>query len=343
MKFFNILKFTVAALVILQVYSGSLERLHAMARSKSKTKGSDWADLKTYCYKFNESNSPGPKRWIRINKKNILNAGSGIVLKMYYENQSFDCPYVQSISKEDSKNRYFVPFYDMVNGAFTREKKWWAMRKFEIGMRNNVLYDMNIEDGLFSDDISKSELENIITTMQNNQYNHKTNVRTYNDKRAKILARIQDLKALKAKNIRTREELQAEVDSKQIELENTKMQLKDLMAKAEASRLQIRNYEQEINKKKTDELDPEMEDLQQQVHILDALVKQRNENLKKIQGIVPINQDDLASSKTKLKDTLIKMRATYLPTDPKYAQYSTLIAHLDTNFADIPNVISNNH
>merc|ERR1712070_203079 len=143
-----------------------------------------------------------------------------------------------------------------------------------------------------------------------------------------------------SKNINSRQGLQTEINNKQLEISQTQSDLKALKAQAEALRQQIINYEKAINIKKTDVMDPAQQNLKETIQNLNALVAQRADNLQKISGIVPIDSDDLAQSTNNLKAKLSTLQATYIESDPKSAEFSTLIAHLDTQMNTIPTVIA---
>merc|ERR1712100_932294 len=100
------------------------------------------------------------------------------------------------------------------------------------------------------------------------------------------------------------------------------------------------NYEKAINVKKTDVMEPAQQKLKETIQNLNALVAQRADNLQKINGIVPIDSDDLAQSTTNLKAKLATLQSTYIESDPKSAEFSTLIAHLDPQMDTIPTVIA---
>lgn len=338
MKFNTILKIVIASLVILQIASATLKRYKS--KSKAKTKGSDWASLKSYCYQYNINSNAGPMIWLKLNKKDILNGGSGIILEAYYSKETFSCPYVQRINNSsDSRARYFVPFFDMVSGT-TQDKPWWAMRKFDIYMRNNVLYDLNINDGVFYDDISKDELEKIIPTVESNKQYFLNNCNYYKTQRQNARIKIDELTNLKAKNISTKEQLQAEIDSKTIKIADNQIKLKDMTSKADASKLQIRNYEVSINNKKNTELKPVTDDLQQQTNVLASLEIQIQNNKDKINGVIPVSQDNLNQSYTDLTNNLRMLQATYHQSDPKYNQIQNLLNDIYNKKNDIPNIIS---
>merc|ERR1712032_907739 len=91
-----------------------------------------------------------------------------------------------------------------------------------------------------------------------------------------------------------------------------------------------------LTSKKTDVMDPAQQKLKETIQNLNALTAQRADNLQKIAGIVPINSDDLAQSTNNLKAKLSTLQATYIESDPKSAEFSTLIAHLDTQMDTIP-------
>jgi chromosome segregation ATPase len=198
----------------------------------------------------------------------------------------------------------------------------------------------NVDKKVFSDDIDSSEMTTMVNNLESNKLSYLTNFRKYRNEMIDKRARAQSLQSTQSLNINSRQALLNEINNKQLEIVSTQSDLKSLKAQSEALRQQIINYEKAINIKKTDVMDPAQQKLKETIQNLNALVAQRAINLQKISGIVPINSDDLAQSTIDLKAKLSTLKATYMEADPKSAEFSTLIAHLDTQMDTIPTVIA---
>merc|ERR1712160_151469 len=240
-------------------------------------------------------------------KTSTANSGkSGFIIRNYKSNKVFNCDGLLRLSEENNRARFFVAYrkFSAYQGPYKKENGWTSMRQLILPMVNNGQLLFNIDKHVFSDTINSSELTNMES------------------------------------NISTREGLNAEIAKKQIAMTTTRATLQNLKATSEATSVQIRNYEKELNIKRTDVMDPAMQALKEAIQNLDALVAQKADNEKKIQGIVPINSDDLAKSNAELAARLGALQKQYMTEDPKSTEFSTLIAHLETQMDTIPTVIA---
>ena len=337
MKLISSLKFLVVLMVILAVFSKRVSRSTTL--NKVSTRLDAMAESKASCF----DGKWGSDYWVYIDTNSIQNGNSGFIIKNYYKSESFNCKYMNRISDQDSKKRYFASFRDFspYSGPISKEESWYLMRRLLIIMKNGIRYNFFIDKQFFgSDAINKEELKTVISKMQNRVNNYLTTFRTYKNKMATLKVNAEELTSLKKKNLNTKQALQAEVANKKAEITITQETLKDLNAKAEASKLQIRNYEKEINTKKNGSLREKTDNLKVYVQSLEALTAQIMDNENKIKGIVPIDKNDLTASITNLKAKLTALRETYLYSDPKYMQFSSLILNLDQVMDTIPQVIA---
>lgn len=326
-------------MVILSVFTKTVRRSKTL--SKSKTSLDKMAETKAYCLD-GSANAPSGI-WLYLNTDTVQAGKSGFIVKNYYKGQSFNCKWMNAISQSDSRNRYFASYRDfsVYKDAYGNENSWTKMRQFVFQMAGGVSYVFNIDKFLISSSsISENELKNLVSTIDTNQNNYMTNFHKYRNGMSSLKVKAEELQALKAKNLDTTEKLQAEIANKKVELAVTQAKLKTLMDQADASKLLMRNYEKQINQKKQSELNPVMENLKVQVTALESLEAQIKANQSKIQGIVPIDKNDLAESTVALRTKLTALRALYLESDPKYTQFSTLITNLDSKMDTIPTVIA---
>merc|ERR1711957_710581 len=117
-----------------------------------------------------------------------------------------------------------------------------------------------------------------------------------------------ELRKQKNRNINSRANLDKAIADTKAEMELSQATLRDLNASAEALRLQIRNYEQEINTVKNTKLAPAVQTLADNSRNMSALQQAVNEN--KIQGIVKIDSNDLMASNQQLMAKLKGFRTT---------------------------------
>merc|ERR1719362_1575464 len=339
MKFITTLKFLVILIVALSVFTKKVKR--SKTASKVATRLAKMAEAKSYCYDNNAGGFTINKRWLHINTDSANSGLSGFMISNYYKGESFDCPSLIRISDVNSKNQYFVAYrnFSAYNGPAKKDNNIFTMRQLMVYMKMGAMI-FNIDKGVFSDDINSSEMTKIVNNLDSNKLSYLTNFRKYRNEMIDKRARAESLQSTQSKNINSRQGLQTEINNKQVEISTTQSALKDLKSQAEALRIQIINYERAINVKKTDVMDPAQQTLKETIQNLNALVAQRADNLKKISGIVPINSDDLAQSTNDLRAKLSSLQSTYIESDPKSAEFSTLIAHLDTQMDTIPTVIA---
>jgi hypothetical protein len=310
--------------------------------SKVATRLAKMAEAKSYCYDYNAQKYTISKRWLHINTDSANSGKSGFMISNYYKNESFDCPNLLRISDVNSRNQYFVAYrnFSSYNGPSKKDNNAFTMRQLMIYLKNSAMV-FNIDKNVFSSDhINSSEATTMVNNLDSNKLSYLTNFRKYRNEMIDKRARAESLQSTQSKNINSRQALQTEINNKQLEITQTQSDLKNLKAQAEALRQQIINYEKAINVKKTDVMDPAQQKLKETIQNFNALVAQREDNLKKINGIVPIDSDDLAQSTTSLKAKLSTLQSTYIESDPKSAEFSTLIAHLDTQMDTIPTVIA---
>lgn len=340
MKLIKSLQFLVVLIVVLSVFTKRVKRSKTFSRSLSSTMMEKMAEVKASC--FDNSASATKDTWLYLNTDSIKEAKSGFQVKNYYKNAVFNCKYMNKISQQDSRNRYFVTYRDFSSyyGAESKENSWVYMRKMTIYMKSSVAYVFLIDKKVFGDEINQKENEQLVKDLNTYRNSYLTNYRTYRDQMSKYKVNAEALAATKAQNIQTREQLNAAIAQKQTELATTKAALKNLEQQAEAARLAIRNYENTINQKRVSTLQPEEANLKGLVTALSAVEAQIADNDKKIKGIVPIDQDDLSQSMEKLKQKLNELKGIYLSSDPYSATLSTLIAHFDTQMNTIPSVIN---
>jgi len=339
MKFINSLKFIAILLVISSVFTKRISRSKTV--SKVKTLLDKMAEVKSYCLDGTKSDPPGV--WLYLDTDSVKGGKSGFIVKNYYKKESFNCKYMNPISDSDSRKRYFSSFRDfsMYNDAYGVENNWTKMRAFVFQMTGGVAYVFNIDKFLISSSsINDKELVALVKTIQTNKNSYMRTFHNYRNSMISLKGKAEALTELKALNLNTKEALQAEIEKKKKELAASQTNLKNLNTKAESLRFIIRDYEKQITIKKSSELDPKMENLKVQVQTLESLSSQIAENDKKIQGIIPIDQNDLAQSSVNLKAKLTDLRALYLSSDPKYALFTSVINSLATKMDEIPQVIA---
>ena len=336
MKFITSLKFLVILLVTLSVFTKRVKRSKSASSLYAQMK--QMAEVKAFCYTPQKTIDG---RWLHLDTNSATNGQSGFILRNYYKGESFDCPQLYKISTQDSKNRYFVSYRRMSSyeGAYSVENNVFNMRQLGIQMQNSVTYALLIDKKVFTDDINDKELKNMVSNLKNNKNSYLTKFFNFKSQLNQFKAKAEDLADLKARNIQTSSDLQAQIAAKKIELKGTQEILVSLNNNASALALQIRNYEKEMNKKKTDELDPSLKDLQESIQILNALDAQVRDNDQKIKGIVPIDQSDLTASNTKLRDSLLAYQQTYLDSDPKFTLLGNLITKIETQMDNIPTIL----
>lgn len=338
MKFVTSLKFLVLLIVALSVFTKRVSR--SKTATKVLTKLDAEAETKAFCNINGSTTIDG--RWLEINTSSANSGKSGFSMRNYHSNQNFPCGYAtQKIANSNNKNNYFLSYRRIQsNGAWGRENNWHQMRLFVVDFYGGAQIQMLIDKKVFGDDINSSEMAAMITNINTNRVNYMTKFRKYRDEMITKKTNASVLTSVQAKRITTKDQLKAEIANKQIEVMTTRTTLKDLNEKAEAARLQIRNYEKEQNAKTSDELDPLMVQLKGTRNMIEALKAQKKDNSNKISGVTPIDSDDLAKSNAMLKAALVSLQATYMESDPKNAEFGTLLANFDAQRDTIPSVIA---
>merc|ERR1712210_114661 len=120
------------------------------------------------------------------------------------------------------------------------------MRQLKVYMKLGAM-TFNIDKGVFNDDITSSEMTNIVNNLDSNKLSYLTNFRKYRNEMIDKRARAESLQSTQSKNINSRQALQTEINNKQVEISTTQSAFKDLKSQAEALRTQIINYERAIN------------------------------------------------------------------------------------------------
>jgi len=339
MKFVTSLKFLVLLIVALSVFTKKITR--STTATKVGTKLDSMAYTYGYCWNAGGAqfiNSMG----VDIKTSTANSGKSGFIIRNYKSSQAFNCDGLLRLSDENSRARFFVAYrkFSAYQGPYKKENGWTTMRQLILPMVNNGELLFNIDKHVFSDTINSSELTSMDVNISTNSVNYMTKYKKYVGEMIDKKVSAQNLKAIQSAHIINREGLNAEIAKKQIAMTTTRATLQNLKATSEATSVQIRNYEKELNIKKTDVMDPAMLALKEAMQTLDALVAQKADNDKKIQGIVPINSDDLAKSNEELKARLGALQKQYMTEDPKSTEFSTLIAHLETQMDTIPTVIA---
>ena len=336
MKFTRNLKFVVLLLVILSVFAKRARR--TTTANKVATKLEAQAEIKSSCWESGRWTVKN--QWLLLDTQSANSQGSGFQVMTYSKNSPFNCRYMQSIGQSNSRNKYFISFRDFSTyDSYSKNNAFYLMRRFMIKMKNNTTYNFLIDKGMFSDDITQKELQTMTTNMNTNRNSYTTRYRNYYSDMIRIKVKAEELRNQKTKNIDNRHKLNSEIDNKKAELLITQETLRDLKLKSEASKLQIRNFESEINLKKVSTLDPAIQSLQESVTNMDALESQVTDNKQKISGVVAIDSNDLTQSLTQLKTKLTGYKGTYMASDPKSVQISTLIANIDTQMDNIPTIV----
>ena len=206
-------------------------------------------------------------------------------------------------------------------------------------MKNSVVYSFNVDKGLFSSDISDSEMKALSVNVSNNKSNYLTNYGTYRNEMIRTKIKAEELRSQKSKNINSRAALANEIATKKAELQITMDTLKDLKARAEQSKLQIRNFQVEINQKNVMILNPQMSILKNAIRSMQSMKVQVEGNRAKISNIKLIDPNELNLNNMKLKSILTEFRGTFMESDPFKSKLSTLIAHLETEKNNIPTLL----
>merc|ERR1711957_416508 len=339
MKFVTSLKFLVLLMGALSVFTKKITR--STTATKVGTKLDSMAYTYGYCWNAGGAlfiDSMG----VDIKTSTANSGKSGFVIRNYKSSKVFNCDGLLRLPEDSGRASFFVAYrkFSAYQGPYKKENGWTSMRQLILPMVNGGQLLFNIDKHLFSDTINKSELTNMESNISTNSVNYMTKYKKYVGEMIDRKVRAQNLKAIQSANITAREGLNAEIAKKQIAMTTTRSTLQNLKATTEATSVQIRNYEKELNIKRTDVMDPAMQALKEALQNLDALVAQKADNDKKIQGIVPIDSDDLGKSNLELAARLRALQKQYMSEDPKSTEFSTLIAHLETQMDTIPTVIA---
>jgi len=325
-------------MVILSIFANRARRTTSM--NKAGTKLAANANVQTKCIEWNVSKDIKYHQWLVLDTASANNEGSGIKVRNYYSSESFDCRYMQSIAKWDGKKRWFFSYRDMSSYSDTTNGSWYQMRQLRVDMKNSVNYYFEIDKGLFSSDMSESEANTMQSNISNNRNTYLTKYTTHKRKMQDTKVKAGELRKQKNRNINSRANLDKAIADTKAEMELSQATLRDLNASAEALRLQIRNYEQEINTVKNTKLAPAVQTLADNSRNMSALQQAVNDNKNKIQGIVKIDSNDLMASNQQLMAKLKGFRTTFLPSDPKSIALGNLIANLETKKDEIPQIVT---
>merc|ERR1712151_416264 len=208
-----------------------------------------------------------------------------------------------------------------------------------MGYCNKAVMIFQIDKKVFGDDINSSELKTLKNGLINNKNDYLENFRNYRNKLSALKQSAEDLERTRSLNLSTQADLEAARQAKQAELDQTKATLKALNQAAEASRLASRNFEKEHQRLAQEELRPLLDQLESMEQGLKALQQKVKDNDSKIQGVVPIDQNDLAESKTSLRNTLTLFQATFLQMDPRFTAIDTCIKGLPGTMSTVGSVI----
>ena len=328
----------VILMVILNVFTKRVHRSKAASKLSSQLKKQ--AEVKSFCGDSKTDNFP-EGMWLYLLTDSVSGGASGFKVKNYYKGESFTCKFMNQISSEDSRNRYFASFRDFSSwDATSTENGWTKMRHFQMWMKGEYRYQFLVDKNLFSDDINESELISLIKQLNQNKDSYLSRFRTSKTKLSNKKIEADSKTEQKAKNIVDRAQLQQEVKEKNKKLiisQNAKIKF---TTQSDASKLQIKTFESQIATIRTTKFSPLIESLRVQSLQLDSIEQEIAGNDKKLQGIVPIDQNDLSASKTKLLKKLNDLNALYLDADPKHTAIKDLIDNFDTKQDLIPNVIA---
>lgn len=329
MKFVQILKFLVIVLVLSSVIPKRVKRtknLYMMAKQ---------AEGLTYC----TTNNKSYKQWLNIYTDTILNAKSGFVLRNYYK-EDFNCPSLVRIDNRESRTTYFVPFrnFNTYRNSYVKENSMWKMRQLIVFLRYSTL-TINFDKKVLTDDVNEKENIKLNNELISRRDSYLTTYKNLRDKLSAIQVLAEDLTRTKQININTENELKAEITKREQEIVSLQKTVKKLKQDAETSKLTIRNLQKSEQSIANNEMKPAQNELDSLFNMMTALEDQLKENGKKIQGVVPIDQNDLAQSMTDLRKYLTLYQNTFLESDPHFLEISEVIANLDTKLGMIPTIL----
>lgn len=296
------------------------------------------AEAKTYSYRWSDKNNES--HWLNLYTDTMKNGKSGVIFRNYYSSQDFSkiCPDVEKITKRESQNTFFLT-YRKVSSIDADEKSWVYMRQLKMSLNKSYL-TFNIDKKVFTDDINDEELKSLKNKMINNKDDYLSDFRNYRNKLSALKQSAEDLERTRTLNLNTQADLEAARQAKQAELDQTKATLKALNTQAEASRLASRNLEKERQRLAQEELKPLLDQLESMEQGLKALQDKIKDNDAKIKGVVPIDQNDLADSKTSLRNTLVLFQNTFLQLDPRYTAIDTCVKGLPGTMSTVGSVIA---
>jgi len=214
------------------------------------------------------------------------------------------------------------------------------MRQLQINMKDRVAFVFNVESGLIYEDITDGELKSMGSNIKSNKSTYLTNYRKHHNDLITIKVRAEELRSQKNKNINTRAALNSEIANKKAELQITQDAIKDLKAQAEAAKLQIRNFESEINAKKVADLQPAEQALKNAVRSITGLQAQVTENKTKINNISLIDPMQIVTNYTRLAQLLTLFKNTYLSSDPYNVALTSFTKNLATRVDELPTIVA---
>jgi DNA repair exonuclease SbcCD ATPase subunit len=214
------------------------------------------------------------------------------------------------------------------------------MRQLQINMKDRVAFVFNVESGLIYEDITDGELKSMGSNIKSNKSTYLTNYRKHHNDLITIKVRAEELRSQKNKNIDTRAALNSEIANKKAELQITQDAIKDLKAQAEAAKLQIRNFESEINAKKVADLQPAEQALKNAVRSITGLQAQVTENKTKINNISLIDPNAIATNYFRLAQLLTQFKNTYLGSDPYNVALTSFTKNLATRVDELPTIVA---
>ena len=214
MKFITSLKFLVLLIVALSVFTKMVKR--SSTASKVLTKIAANAEAESFCVEDGKLKIDA--RWLLIDTYSANSGRSGVIVKNYYNNQSFNCRGFVQLANSGNKKQYFIPYrhFSQYNGPTSLENGWVYMRQLEIVLINSSYVYMNIDKKVFTDDINETELKNMVTNLDHNQKNFMTKFRQYREWMIYDSSRAHFLYDQQQKNISTKSDLQREITTKKI-------------------------------------------------------------------------------------------------------------------------------
>ena len=152
MKFITSLKFLVLLIVALSVFTKMVKR--SSTASKVLTKIAANAEAESFCVEDGKLKIDA--RWLLIDTYSANSGRSGVIVKNYYNNQSFNCRGFVQLANSGNKRQYFLPFrqFSPYTGPYSKENGSREMRSIDIPLMNSY-FQMLIEKKRFrTDDIN---------------------------------------------------------------------------------------------------------------------------------------------------------------------------------------------